>query len=148
MQFLAFHRLSMAAALAAAVLVPALVRRLAADEGRENPPPGTDSVAVEIFEGVPDKRSWDFEFPAAAERYHVPAFGLVCTPKKYTAQGLLGERSNPFVVSATARITLPAGETRLVLRSKNAARLLVDGTVVAETAFLDPNASGHEHVPE
>lgn len=110
--------------------------------------PLSDRVSVEIHEGLADSRSWEFELPAATERYDLPAFGMVCTPRKYTRNGVLDTRPHPFVVSATARIALPAGEHRLLLRSKNAARLLVDGKPIAETTFLDPNASGHEPVPE
>src|SRR5437763_14997221 len=108
MQIVAFRRPRMAAALCATVLTAIFARRLPAEQAHENPPPEIDSVAVEIFEGIPDRRSWEFEYPAAAERYHLPALGLVCTPKKYTAQGLLVERSHHFVVSSAATTTFPA----------------------------------------
>lgn len=108
----------------------------------------SDKVVIEIFEGLPDKRSWNIELPAAAEHYDLPAFGLVCTPRKYNRDGVLDTRPYPFVVSAMSRVELPAGEHRLLLRSKNAARLLIDGQPITETPFLNPNASGHEHVPE
>lgn len=105
-------------------------------------------VAVEIIEGIPDKKAWDFTPPPASERYTEPAFGLVAVPRKYDARGLLTDRSNPFVVQATGTVTLEAGEYRLLLRSRGAARLLLDGKVILQTDFLKPNAGGHEEVPE
>ncbi|MGQ0637041.1 MAG: DUF1549 and DUF1553 domain-containing protein [Planctomycetaceae bacterium] len=114
----------------------------------ETPAENPAVVAVEVFEGLPEQRSWDFELPAAVERFELPAFGLVSVPRKYSAQGTPADRAAPFALSAVAQVALPAGEMRLVLRSKNAARLLVDGKVVVETVFLNANASGHEHVPQ
>ncbi|MEX2560054.1 MAG: DUF1549 and DUF1553 domain-containing protein [Pirellulales bacterium] len=137
------HQAGAAVAATLLTLVPGM---LAADEGAVDG--SAAGVTVEIVENVPDQPSWDFEIPEAVDRYELPAFGLVSLPKEYTDRGLLAERSNPFIVAATAKLTLPAGEYRLILRSKNAARLLVDGKQVAETQFLSPNASGHEHVPE
>lgn len=107
-----------------------------------------DEVAVEILEGIPDKKDWGFTAPVPTERYAEPAFGLVATPRKYNARGLLIDRSNPFVVQATGKVTLTAGEYRLLLRSRGAARLLLDGRVLLQTDFLKPNAGGHENVPD
>jgi hypothetical protein len=106
------------------------------------------AVRVELFEGFTDKKNWEFSTGEPTERFAAPAFGLVGVPKKYSAKGLVVDRSNPFLIRAAAKISLPAGEHRLLLRARGAARLILDGRVVLQTEFLKPNSSGHEAVPE
>ena len=105
-------------------------------------------IRVEIFEGISSNKSWTLGSPRLVEDYPAGAFGLMDVRQKYSDKGLRADRSNPFLVRMTAKIKLPAGEQRLLLRSRNAARLRLDGKIIAETKFLNPNASGHEHVPE
>ncbi|MGH7126946.1 MAG: DUF1549 domain-containing protein, partial [Planctomycetaceae bacterium] len=107
-------------------------------------------VTVEIHEGV---RAWkDVDgVPPSAFRLPpstTPAFALADLPRKYDSKGLIADRSNPFLVRLTGRVRLPDGEYRLLLRSRGAARVLIDGEAVAETEFLTPNKSSHELVPE
>jgi hypothetical protein len=109
---------------------------------------GTARVAVEILEGIPDKRSWDFTPPEPAERYTEEAFGFVAVPRKWSNKAILLDRSNPYLLRATATIALPSGEYRILLRSRNAAKLFLDEEVLAETGFIKANASGHESVPD
>ena len=110
-------------------------------------PPSLAGVRVEVVEGVPNKPTWDFKPAPPVERYEEPAFGLVAAPKKFSPKGIVLDRSNPFLVRAAATVALPAGEYRVLLRSRNAARLSLDGKVIAETGFIKANASGHEEVP-
>lgn len=105
-------------------------------------------VAVELREGVPEKPVWDFPRTEPVERYTEPAFGFAAIPNRYSDRGLLADRALPVLLSATADITLPAGEYRVVLRSRNGSRLLVDDAVVAQTEFIDKRGDGHESVPE
>lgn len=105
-------------------------------------------VTVEILEGVPAKPTWEFTPPTPSETFHEPAFGLVGVPRKYSSKGVVVDRSNPLVLRAFAAVTLPAGEYRFLLRSRNAARLFMDGKVIAQNSFLNPNANGHEKVPD
>jgi hypothetical protein len=105
-------------------------------------------VTVEIIEGIPDKKTWDVPIPEPTERYTEPAFGLVRVPRKYNDRGLVSDRTNPYLLRAAGTVTLPAGEYRLLLRSRGAMRLFVDGKVVGLTEFLKSNANGHESVPE
>ena len=81
--------------------------------------------------------------------YEQTAFAWTELPRKYMDGGLISDRSNPFVVRATARVALAGGEYELLLRSKNVARLLVDGQVVIEQQQqLKKNADGHEETPD
>ncbi len=105
-------------------------------------------VRVELFEGVPDKKSWDFALPAAAERYTETGFGFVQVPRKFNNKGIVVDRSNPLLIRAAAAVELPAGEYRFLLRARGAARLWVNDRVLVETQFLKANSSGHESVPE
>jgi hypothetical protein len=59
-------------------------------------------ITVEILEGVPDKKSWEFEPPEPAERYTERAFGFVTVPKKFSSKGQVLDRSNPFLLRAAA----------------------------------------------
>ncbi len=107
-----------------------------------------EAVKVEIFEDIPDQNSWDFTPLAPSESYSEPAFGFVVTPTKYSSHGLKEDRPAPFLFRASARVTLPGGEHRLLLRARAGARLWMDGQVLIRTKFPDLNADGHEEVPE
>jgi hypothetical protein len=107
----------------------------------------TEPIRVEILEGVPEKRTWDVPLPQAVESFPSPAFGFPALPAKYTPRGVLADRPLPIVVRASAAITLPAGEYRFLLRSRNASRLSIDGSVIASTEFLSTRGDGHEAVP-
>jgi len=103
-------------------------------------------VTVAILEGMPDQRAWNLEPARVAEQYGEPGFGLVALPLKYSAKGQTLDRSSPFVVQAEGKVTLAAGEYRLLLRSLNASRLYVDGKLTASTDFIRVGGS-HEAVP-
>lgn len=105
------------------------------------------TVAVEVVEGVPDKRTWDQGPAKVTEIYVEKAFGLTAVPRKYNPRGQVVDRSSPFVVRAGGEVKLAAGEYRLLLRSRNAARLFVDDQLVAQTDFIKVGGS-HESVPD
>ena len=118
-------------------------------------PPAVDAlllpekeVRVELIEGIPDRNSWDFAPPVPAESYTEPAFGFVATPTKYSARGIKLDRAAPFLFRAAARVTLPRGDHRILLRARAGSRLWLDGQVLLRTRFPDLNADGHEVVPE
>ncbi|TXT34059.1 MAG: hypothetical protein FD138_1749 [Planctomycetota bacterium] len=110
--------------------------------------PPKDGVLVEVFEGIPDKLSWDFVAPEPTERYTESAFALAEIAHKYTPQGVRADRSNPFVVRVTGDVELPQGESRFLLRSRSASRLLVDGKLAVEVPFPKFRGDGHEAVWE
>ena len=106
-------------------------------------------VTVEIFEGIPEKQSWEFKQPETSiDLYSEQAFALVWVPTKYTDKGLISDRGNPFFLQASGQVQLPAANYRLLLRAKSAIRLYIDGQLVLETEFLDRNSSGHDSVPD
>lgn len=126
-----------------------LLTFLASSVAFANPPTtASSSVDVLIMEGIPDKPTWDFPLPKSTAQYTLPAFASIGVPEKYSPRGHVLDRSNPFVIHMTGKVALPAGEYRFLLRSRNAARLLLDGKLVAQTNFIRANASGHERVPD
>ncbi|MEX2138137.1 MAG: DUF1553 domain-containing protein [Pirellulales bacterium] len=105
-------------------------------------------LAFEIVEGLPDKKTWDFEVAEPTTRFTAFAFALSSLPKKYNSTGVIDDRAAPFLVRGTAKLELSKGEYRLLLRARGAARLSLDGKVVLETKFRVPSADGHGAVPE
>jgi Protein of unknown function (DUF1553)/Protein of unknown function (DUF1549) len=110
--------------------------------------PPAKGVSVELIEGIPDKRSWDFQPPEPTIRYTEPAFGFVAVPTKYSARGNALDRTNPFLLRARAEITLPVGKYRFLLRSRGAARLFLDNHLLIQNGFRKGSSSGHAHVPD
>jgi Protein of unknown function (DUF1553)/Protein of unknown function (DUF1549) len=106
-----------------------------------------DRVQVTIWEDVP--KPWTWQPPAGdpADRYEVPAMGFVRVPAKYNGRGIEIDRSSPFAVHAETTVQVPAGPVRFVLRSRGSARLIVDGSLVAETDPIRPNTTGDDEVP-
>lgn len=107
-----------------------------------------NAVLVEIFESVPDRKSWDFRAPRYVESYMAPAFAFPATPNKYTPTGVIADRSNPYLVRATGYITFPVGERRILVRGRNATRVYLDGELIVETPFHNISSSGHGAVWE
>ncbi|HUG94419.1 MAG TPA: DUF1553 domain-containing protein [Planctomycetaceae bacterium] len=108
--------------------------------------PPSDAVLVEIIEGIPDRKSWDFTPPAAVESYREPAFAFVEVPRKYNERGVQIDRTSPFMLRASSRIDLPAGRHEFLVRCRSGARLFVDGTLIAQTPFHNIPNNGHGQV--
>lgn len=119
-----------------------------------NPPPVVaaelprDAVRVEIFEGLPDQLGWNFTNPPASETYTEPALGFAVLPTKYSAKGLKVDRKAPFLFRASARVVLPKGEQRLLLRVRTGSLLFLDGKPLLTVKFPSLTSDGHEEVPE
>ncbi|MEN9575400.1 MAG: hypothetical protein RL514_3255 [Verrucomicrobiota bacterium] len=107
-----------------------------------------DAVQVELFEGIGTTANWNFTAGAPVETYTEPAFGFVGVPQKYNERGVRADRSNPFLLRASALVKLPAGEHRVLLRSLQGAKLHVDGKLAAQTKFISPGGGGHSKVAE
>ena len=107
-----------------------------------------NAVLVDIFEGVANKKSWNFRPPRYVESFTIPAFGFVDVPNKYSSRGILIDRSGPFLIRAIGKIKLPRGKQRILLRSRNAARLYMDGHLIAKTDFHKISGSAHGKVIE
>jgi hypothetical protein len=107
----------------------------------------TPGVAFTVLEGGAPTKGWDLAAAATVDRYSDSAFALVGLPTKYSPHGIPVDRPAPFVVRADTESTLPAGEYTFVLRSRNAARLLIDGKTVVELGLPKNGTDGHEPVP-
>jgi hypothetical protein len=107
-----------------------------------------DAVRVEIFEGIGTTANWNFTVGTPVETYTEPAFGFVGLPQKYTDRGVRADRSNPFLLRASALVKLPPGEHKFLLRSLQGAKLHVDGKLAAQTKFISPGGGGHGKVAE
>ncbi len=105
-----------------------------------------DAVRVELFENIGTTANWNFTVGAPVETYTEPAFGFVGLPQKYTDRGVRADRSNPFLLRASALVKLPAGEHKFLLRSLQGAKLHVDGKLAAQTKFISPGGGGHGKV--
>jgi Protein of unknown function (DUF1553)/Protein of unknown function (DUF1549) len=106
-----------------------------------------DPIVVEVVEGLDEKWSWPLPSAKPSESFEVPALGLVRLPTKYTPGGVEADRKGPIALHASAVLKTVPGPYRLLLRSRHAAQLLVDGKVVAETRPISRNSAGHEPVP-
>ena len=106
-----------------------------------------EAVTVEVVEGLAENWAWPLPPGRISESYGVPALGLVRLPTRYAGGGVEADRNGPIALHATAVLKTAPGPHRLMLRSRGAARLIVDGKVVAETKPIARNSAGHEPVP-
>lgn len=96
-------------------------------------------VRVEIcVADIPRDGSWPAATVPVSETFDEDAFGLFELPQYYISTGVRADRPTPTLVRARAQITLPAGTHRLLLRSRGAARLSVNGQIVLATPFDQP----------
>ncbi|QGQ23475.1 DUF1553 domain-containing protein [Gimesia benthica] len=106
----------------------------------------SDRVQVEIHEGIPNKKSWQFRPPRLAETFTVPHFALIEIPNRYSQKGVKVDRPDPFLVRAMSNLVIPAGKKRILVRARNGSRLYIDEKLVAETGFHKITNSGHDKV--
>jgi hypothetical protein len=103
-----------------------------------------DRVRVEIMEGVPVARKWEFRPRPLAHLFDTEYFAMKDLPRRYNARGLIDDRAIPVLLHLSSRIELPAGEYEFLLRSLDAARLYVDGQLVAHTEFMNLKSDAHQ----
>ena len=104
-----------------------------------------DRVRVEIFERIEDKKSWRFRRAEFVEAFDLPAFAVFAVPQKYSNKAIRVDRSNPFLIRVWGQVRIPKDAERMLVRSRNASRLFIDGKQIAETAFH--SISGGERSP-
>lgn len=111
-------------------------------------PASAEPLTVTVWESLP--KDWTWTTPACQpdERFEWPALGFVRLPAKYNGRGIEIDRVGPFGIHGEATVHEPAGRYRLILRSRGASRLFVDGRLVAGTKPINPNSAGHEDVPD
>ncbi|WP_299467814.1 DUF1553 domain-containing protein [uncultured Gimesia sp.] len=105
-----------------------------------------DRVQVDVYEGIPNRKSWGFRPPRHAETFTQPHFALIDIPNRYSERGVKVDRPDPFLIRAMSQITIPQGKKRILIRARNASRLFIDEKLVAETGFHNISGSAHGHV--
>jgi hypothetical protein len=104
-------------------------------------------VKVEVFENLKAGSEFDLSEASPVEEYAEGAFGFVRFPTKYSPNALPLDRSVPFVIRASSKQALPAGEYQFRLRAKGAARFQIDGEILLTTKPQERNTSGNDPVP-
>ena len=94
-------------------------------------------IVFELFDGVSDARSWNFRTPRFMERFTQPTFAMTEIPKKYSNRAIQIDRPTPFLLRGHARIELPKGKLRMLVRSRESFRLFLDDRLVGEAPFYD-----------
>jgi hypothetical protein len=64
-------------------------------------------------------------------------------PHRYTERGVIEDRTGTFMIRAATEVQLKPGKYRVVMRSLNAARLMVDGKSIGSTAFIRGSGDAH-----
>jgi hypothetical protein len=99
-------------------------------------------VTVEICEKDIPSSGWPIRVPEALETYQMPYFALLGVPRKYIETGVREDRPNPYLVRTYAVVNTVAGEHRILVRSFNACRLMIDGKYVTATPFRVQSSDG------
>ncbi|MEX0791880.1 MAG: DUF1549 domain-containing protein [Pirellulaceae bacterium] len=106
-----------------------------------------DAVRVTITDPIPASRNWNFVLTGGSSQiWETDRFAFTRVPHKYTSKGLIADRGLPYLMTAASRISVPqeeSGTHELVLRALSAARLFINGELVAETPFQSLAQSGH-----
>ncbi|NBV79312.1 MAG: DUF1553 domain-containing protein [Verrucomicrobia bacterium] len=82
-----------------------------------------------------EKNAWPSEALPTTESYTAPAFGFFRPPHLYVATGVRGDRGSPYFFRAAAKLDLPAGKHRLLLRARGASALFINDQLVLTTPF-------------
>lgn len=109
--------------------------------------PAGGPIHVEIFEDVAAGEEFAPAAGQLTERYTEPFFVFSQTPVKFAPNAIPLDRSTPFVLRATYRRSLPAGDYRFRLRARGAAVFAIDGLERARTKAQKPNTTGDDPVP-
>lgn len=105
----------------------------------------SEGVVQVRLAATPDAHQNDW-FDRSLLEYEQDDFAFPRIPQAYTENGTRDEWPNPLMVSAEALVTVPAGEHRLLLRSRRAARVWIDGEAILETPFPARISDGHDPV--
>ena len=106
-----------------------------------------DRVRIQLFDGLMD-RTWGFTLDKPMLEFDLPSMAMSQIPKKYNERGVIEDRPLPILMRSYLKRSTPGGKVSILLRSKNATRLWIDGKQIASQPFLTTNGDGHEAVPE
>jgi hypothetical protein len=118
----------------------------------DSAPPATSDagmVCFEVFEGLKDHKSWyDDQQPPdePVVRWNADALYLHRLPYRYDRWGIRDSWKPTVMVRATWTANLPAGDHRVLVRSRGLSRMMVDDIVVAETKPISGSTDGHQPV--
>ena len=104
-------------------------------------------VTVDVREYVKQSDPWNRERTRITTRWEQPVMALSRLPRKYIDGGLIGDRSNSCVVRLRTVVSTEEQQTRVLVRARSAARLLIDGREVAKLNLLPYASDGHQEVP-
>jgi hypothetical protein len=107
-----------------------------------------ERVLFEVIERVPDAAGFAFAPREPSERFTGDTFALHRLPVRYDGEGLRADRSNPFIVRARQQVVLPRGPQNLRVRTRGAARVWLDGRLLAELPQPSQRTDGHEKMFE
>lgn len=102
-----------------------------------------NQVLIQLFQGIPDAKRWYERPPKLLESFTTDTFAFAQLPSSYSERGILIDRPTPFLLRAHADIEIPRGKRRLLLRSRDAARLYLDGKLIGETPFYKITIEAH-----
>lgn len=83
---------------------------------------------------------------APALQWQQDELAFVQLPRKYDQWGVRDDWADAVLVRAWTEITLPAGDYRLLVRSRGMSRLKIDGAEVLTTPPQKPRGNAHNHV--
>ena len=91
--------------------------------------------------------SVELQFSERPDRiYGAPAFGFTRLPFKYDKTGVRELRAGPILFRATMQLELEKGGYQVLIRTRNDARLFMDGKELAFVAGLQGTSDGHNAV--
>ncbi len=110
---------------------------------------GKNSVAIQLYEGWDSIDSWpsskqDFLKPVIS--YDLPFFAFHRIPLRYDQWGIRTNWQETVVLRASSEVIVPAGSHEILVRSKGAARLWIDGKLLCKTPNHNKETGGHEAV--
>lgn len=104
----------------------------------------TESVKVVFYEHQsPGTNIWPDE---KVFEYSERSMAFARIPQCYNEEGIRDDWPNPLWIKASCQVDIPAGRHRFLLRSRRAARLWVDGTLIASNPFPANIRDGHDPV--
>lgn len=100
-------------------------------------------VRVELHQNAGEQKKWPDPAPGASETYETDAMAFTRLPVAYDQLGIRTDYTPAVMLRGFARIELPAGGHRVLLRGRGATRLWVNGSLLGSTRFAVFRGDGH-----
>ncbi len=108
----------------------------------------TDAVVLDVLEGISLTDPWSRETSRITMQWQQPLAAVSAVPKKYISGGIIGDRTNPWLLRMRCRVRTSELSAQILIRSRSHSRLTVDGKVVASIEQKKYASDGHEDVSE